>query len=299
MHEKPAEAVRAKPRSSLVAANVAVGEGRAGRRRLRREHGCDAGRGSPAPTAPAGRAATRHRRPDPDPEGAVRPPRLGRERRCAPRAPAPVRLHGLDLRRGDPRDRTARDPAALDRGRAGEGQPAHAQAHALLEASDLDFAGNAESRDLLAGAADVVVCDGFTGNVALKLLEGTIKTVLDGLRAEITATARGKLGGLLIRPAAGRLRTRLDPDTYGGAYLLGLRGSVGDRARELVARGRSRMRSASPPGASSTTSWGDWPRACPSGVRRRLYDRRALAPTIKESSWQRRVKKSSSGSRKC
>jgi glycerol-3-phosphate acyltransferase PlsX len=96
------------------------------------------------------------------------------------------------------------------------------EAHELLAESDLDFAGNAESRDLLAGAADVVVCDGFTGNIALKLLEGTIRTVLDALRREITATPRGTLGGLLIRPAARRLRERLDPDTY----LLGLRGLV-------------------------------------------------------------------------
>jgi glycerol-3-phosphate acyltransferase PlsX len=100
------------------------------------------------------------------------------------------------------------------------------EAHALLAESDLNFAGNAESRDLLAGAADVVVCDGFTGNVALKLLEGTITSVLDALRSEIQSTALGKLGGLLIRPAARRLRARLDPDTYGGAYLLGLRGLV-------------------------------------------------------------------------
>jgi phosphate acyltransferase len=98
------------------------------------------------------------------------------------------------------------------------------EAHALLRASDLNFKGNAESRELLRGAADVVVTDGFTGNIALKLLEGTIKDVLDAFRAEITATPTGKLGGLLIRPAARRLRTRLDPDTYGGAYLLGLRG---------------------------------------------------------------------------
>jgi glycerol-3-phosphate acyltransferase PlsX len=98
------------------------------------------------------------------------------------------------------------------------------EAHELLEASDLNFAGNTEGRDLLAGAADVVVTDGFTGNVALKLLEGTIRVLLDAVREEITATARGKLGGVLIRPAARRLRKRLDPDTYGGAYLLGLRG---------------------------------------------------------------------------
>jgi phosphate acyltransferase len=98
------------------------------------------------------------------------------------------------------------------------------EAHVLLAQSQLDFRGNAEGRDLLARAADVVVTDGFTGNVALKTLEGTIRTVVDGLRDEIAASARGKLGGLLIRPASRRLRRRLDPDTYGGAYLLGLRG---------------------------------------------------------------------------
>jgi len=99
------------------------------------------------------------------------------------------------------------------------------EAHDLLAAAEgLRFAGNTESRDLLRGAADVVVCDGFTGNVVLKLMEGTIKTVLDALREEITASRRGRVGGLLIRPAARGMRSRLDPDTYGGAYLLGLRG---------------------------------------------------------------------------
>jgi glycerol-3-phosphate acyltransferase PlsX len=99
------------------------------------------------------------------------------------------------------------------------------EAHELLAAAPgLRFAGNTEGRDVLEGAADVIVTDGFTGNVALKTVEGTIRTLLDSLRSEIAATPRGKLGGLLIRPAARRLRTRLDPDTYGGAYLLGLRG---------------------------------------------------------------------------
>jgi phosphate acyltransferase len=98
------------------------------------------------------------------------------------------------------------------------------EAHALLAESDLNFGGNTEGRDLLAGAADVVVTDGFTGNVTLKLLEGTITTLLDAFREEIAANTRGTVGGLLIRPAARRLRKRLDPDTYGGAYLLGLRG---------------------------------------------------------------------------
>jgi glycerol-3-phosphate acyltransferase PlsX len=113
------------------------------------------------------------------------------------------------------------------------------EAHELLAASDLNFKGNTEGRDILAGASDVVVTDGFTGNVTLKLLEGTILTLLDALRAEITATTRGKLGGLLIRPAARRLRHRLDPDTFGGAYLLGLRGLVviahGNSSRTAIA----------------------------------------------------------------
>jgi len=107
------------------------------------------------------------------------------------------------------------------------------ETHALLAASDLEFRGNAEGRDILEGAADVLVTDGFTGNVALKTLEGTIRSVLAGLRAEIEASTTTKLGGLLIRPAARRLRARLDPDTYGGAYLLGLRGLV------VIAHGNS------------------------------------------------------------
>ena len=113
------------------------------------------------------------------------------------------------------------------------------EAHELLAASDLNFAGNAEGRDILNGAADVLVTDGFTGNVALKTVEGTILTLLAALREEITATATGKVGGLLIRPAAKRLRRRLDPDAHGGAYLLGLRGLAviahGNSSRTAIA----------------------------------------------------------------
>jgi glycerol-3-phosphate acyltransferase PlsX len=100
------------------------------------------------------------------------------------------------------------------------------EAHALLRTSGLRFGGNTEGRTLLEGDADVVVCDGFTGNVALKALEGTIRTILTSLRGELESSVRGKLGGLLIRPGARRVRERLDPETYGGAYLLGLRGLV-------------------------------------------------------------------------
>jgi phosphate acyltransferase len=111
------------------------------------------------------------------------------------------------------------------------------EAHRLLaEADGLNFKGSTESRNLLEGAADVVVCDGFTGNIVLKALEGTIGSVLGGLREEIKASRRAKLGALLIRPAARSLRERLDPDTYGGAYLLGLRGLA------VIAHGNSGRR---------------------------------------------------------
>jgi glycerol-3-phosphate acyltransferase PlsX len=114
------------------------------------------------------------------------------------------------------------------------------EAHRLLrEDGRLNFAGNAESRDLLRGASDVLVTDGFTGNVALKLLEGTIKELLGELTDELRSSITGKLGGLLILPAARRLRARLDPDTYGGAYLLGLRGLAviahGNSGRKAIA----------------------------------------------------------------
>ena len=110
------------------------------------------------------------------------------------------------------------------------------ETHALLAADGIRFVGNVEGRLLLEGAADVVVCDGFTGNMALKVLEGTIRSVLESLREEIVSSKRGKLGGLMIRPAARGLRRRLDPDTYGGGYLLGLKGLA------VVAHGNSSRR---------------------------------------------------------
>lgn len=100
------------------------------------------------------------------------------------------------------------------------------EAHELLRKSSLRFTGNTEGRLLLEGDADVVVTDGFTGNVALKTVEGTVRSILASLRGELDSSLRGKLGGLLIRPGARRVRERLDPETYGGGYLLGLRGLV-------------------------------------------------------------------------
>jgi glycerol-3-phosphate acyltransferase PlsX len=100
------------------------------------------------------------------------------------------------------------------------------EAHRLLAAADLHFTGNCEGRDMLTGQFDVVVTDGFAGNVLLKALEGTAAVLLAEVRRAATSSTRAKVGGLLLRPALRGLRERTDPDTYGGAYLLGLRGVV-------------------------------------------------------------------------
>jgi len=239
MDDKPAEAVRAKPDSSLVASCRAVGEGKA--------HAVVSAGNTGAMLA-AGLLEIR-RLP-----GVLRP---------AIAVPIPAR-DGPSVLLDCGANADARPEHLLQFAHMGsifaeeilgvpnpevrllsigeepeKGNQLVLEAHGLLTESTLNFAGNTESRNLLAKAADVVVADGFTGNVALKALEGTIRTVIQGLREEITATALGKLGGLLIRPASRRLRHRLDPDTYGGAYLLGLRGLVviahGNSSRTAIA----------------------------------------------------------------
>lgn len=85
------------------------------------------------------------------------------------------------------------------------------------------FVGHVEGDGLVAGVADVVVTDGHTGNIALKLMEGVSQTMLGAVRAAALSSARGKLGGLLLRPALRAFRDQIDPEAQGGAYLLGLR----------------------------------------------------------------------------
>lgn len=102
------------------------------------------------------------------------------------------------------------------------------ETHALLAeraagSSALEFVGNVEGTQVTTGAADVIVADGFTGNIALKMLEGVSSTLLGAIRERAMASPRAKLGGLLLRPALSGLRDELDPEGPGGAYLLGLR----------------------------------------------------------------------------
>ena len=95
---------------------------------------------------------------------------------------------------------------------------------ALADADGIEFTGNVEGRDLAEGAADVVVTDGFTGNVALKTMEGTAKAVGGAVRSAAKSGFFAAVGGLLMQRSLKRLRRELDPDTTGGAILLGLRG---------------------------------------------------------------------------
>jgi phosphate acyltransferase len=122
-------------------------------------------------------------------------------------------------------------------------------AHATLTTAEgLDFVGNVEGFAVGTGQADVIVTDGFTGNVFLKVMEGTADALLRAVRDAATSSARAKAGGLLLRPALRGLRGEIDPEAQGGAFLLGLRrlgvvphGSFRAdgiaRAIELAARG--------------------------------------------------------------
>ena len=119
----------------------------------------------------------------------------------------------------------ARRPALRRRGgRQGAGGGGRRRTRILSGVPGIEFAGNVEGRDLPAGGVDVVVTDGFTGNVALKLMEGTARTVTGAIRDAARSNPLAAAGGLLMRPALGGLRRELHPDTTGGAILLGLRG---------------------------------------------------------------------------
>jgi glycerol-3-phosphate acyltransferase PlsX len=98
------------------------------------------------------------------------------------------------------------------------------EAGAFLRASTLNFAGNAEGRDLMRGAFDVVVCDGFVGNVVLKFGEGLAEFIMTNLKDEVRRSVIAKVGALTMLPALQRFRKQVDHAEYGGAPLLGLNG---------------------------------------------------------------------------
>jgi glycerol-3-phosphate acyltransferase PlsX len=110
------------------------------------------------------------------------------------------------------------------------------RAHALLREQAPGFVGNVEGKDIPAGAVDVVVCDGFVGNVLIKFAEGVASTIGGIIREEITSSPWSKLLALGLRPAFRRAYGRLDYAEFGGAPLLGVQGVV------IIAHGRSNAR---------------------------------------------------------
>lgn len=111
------------------------------------------------------------------------------------------------------------------------------EAHQLLKATagtlGLNFIGNVEGRDIPAGSADVVVCDGFVGNVVLKLSEGLAETLIGLLRTQMTSSLPSKLAAAVLRPGLRKVFRRLDYAEYGGVPLLGVNGSA------IISHGRS------------------------------------------------------------
>ncbi|MDA8079696.1 MAG: phosphate acyltransferase PlsX [Nitrospiraceae bacterium] len=107
------------------------------------------------------------------------------------------------------------------------------EAFKLLKATSLNFIGNIEGKDMFTGKADVIVCDGFIGNVALKISEGLAETILKMLKREISSVSTGRIGYLMMKPAIRNFKKRTDYDEYGGAPLLGINGTC------IISHGRS------------------------------------------------------------
>ncbi|MCU0306166.1 MAG: phosphate acyltransferase PlsX [Thermoleophilia bacterium] len=245
--EDGARAVRAKPDASLVMSCRLVAEGRA--------HAAMSSGHTGAMMA----AATLHMRRVP---GVLRPglavvlPSMagpmvlldaGANAECRPEHLAQFALMGRLLAE-DVLGIPAPSVGVLSIGEeAGKGTELVQQAYALLEGTP-GFVGNVEGRDIPMGTARVVVTDGFTGNVALKLYEGAGAMIFNKVRTTLTSSVRGRMGGLIARPALRSLKRFADPEEYGGAYLLGVRGlavighgNFGERgianALSLAARG--------------------------------------------------------------
>jgi glycerol-3-phosphate acyltransferase PlsX len=114
-----------------------------------------------------------------------------------------------------------------------KGNAVTVEAHGLIARLPLNFVGNVEGKQLFDGSVDVVITDGFTGNIALKTIEGVADFLLTTIRDEAKKSLRGVAGGLLLRPSISRIRARADWRKIGGAPLLGVNGVC------IIAHGRS------------------------------------------------------------
>lgn len=223
--EDGAKAVRAKPESSLVVATKLVAEGRA------------AGVISPGNTGATMAAATLHLRRLP---GVIRPAiavvmptrkgpvtliDAGANAECKPEYLEQFALMGRLLARDVLRIPEPRVGLLSIGEEEGKGTGMVQDVNRALQGTE-GFMGNVEGRDIPQGNVDVVVTDGFTGNVALKLYEGAGSVLFSAIRDAMMGSRRGKIAGLIARPIFRELNVKFNADTYGGAYLLGVRGLV-------------------------------------------------------------------------
>jgi len=110
------------------------------------------------------------------------------------------------------------------------------EAFKYLKGADFHFIGNIEGKDVFTGAADVIVCDGFIGNIVLKVSEGLAEVILKMLKMEVANLKRGRIGYLMLKPAIRNFKKRTDYSEYGGAPLLGINGTC------IISHGRSSAR---------------------------------------------------------
>ncbi len=233
MDAHPAQAVRAQPRSSISVAVDLVADGRA--------DACFSAGNSGATMAAAllrlrrqpGVARPAIATPLPTPAGTTMLVDAGAQVECRPEWLAQFSAMGSSY---------VRAVLGIDRPRVGllsngeessKGNSLVQAAHSLISQMDLNYVGPVEGGDLLSGRVDVVVCDGFVGNLVLKTAEGVAETIMAALRREAGADLRSRLGAALLLPGLRRMRDRLDWRQVGGAPLLGVRGLV------FIGHGRS------------------------------------------------------------
>jgi phosphate acyltransferase len=153
-------------------------------------------------------------------------------------------------------------------------------AHAMLreQPGALNFVGNVEGFAIGTGAADVIVADGFTGNIALKVMEGTSAALLGAVRGAAMSSPRAKAGGMLLRPALRGLRSEIDPEEQGGAVLLGLRRLGVVPHGSFGARGFARAIEVAALGVRNDIAGRTYERLAAAGALRRASDTVATVP---------------------
>jgi phosphate acyltransferase len=241
MDEHPAEAVRAKPRNSITMAHELVRDGRAA--------GAVSAGNSGAVLAAAIFTLRRIRGVERPAFGGVVPADGGRQTLildmgantdCKPSYLLQFAIMGSAYMQSVFGIANPRVGLLANGEEETKGDQLTQQAHQLIKAaapeSGLNFIGNVEGRDINAGAVDVVVCDGFVGNVVLKLSEGLAKMLLATIRKELTSGLVTTLGAALAKPAFDRVRKQLDYEEYGGVPVLGVNGI------SIISHGRSKAK---------------------------------------------------------